>query len=62
MIKERKQVDPDTERERRNQAAIKRMMTGLRSFNSEMECLKLIDADILEDAQGLLKKIEEKYL
>lgn len=61
MIKERKQVDPDVERDKRNQAAIKKIMGALNLFNGEMKALKLIESDILEKSEGLLKIIQEKY-
>lgn len=62
IIKERKQVDPEEERERRNQASIKKFLGALKNFANDMESLKLVDADIVEEAQGLLKKLEEKYV
>lgn len=62
MIKERKQVDPEEEREKRNQASIKRFLSALKNFKNDMETLKLIEADIVEEAETLLQKLEEKYL
>ena len=62
MIKERKQVDPDEERENRHQASVKRFLNALKSFKKDMDTLKLIEADIVDEAEELLKKLEEKYL
>jgi hypothetical protein len=61
MIKERKQVDPDEERERRHQLSVKRFMSALKTFKSDMESLKVGDAKLAEEAEELLKKLEEKY-
>jgi hypothetical protein len=62
IIKERKKVDPEEEREKRNQASIKRFLSALKNFKNDMESLKLIEADIVEEAETLLKRLEEKYL
>jgi hypothetical protein len=62
MIKERKQVDPDEERERRHQQSVKRFLTALKTFKNDIDALKLIESDIAEEAEALLKKLEEKYL
>ena len=62
MIKERKQVDPDEEREMRHQQSVKRFLNALKTFKQDMETLKLIEADIIDEAEELLKKMEEKYL
>lgn len=62
MIKERKQVDPDEEREMRHQQSVKRFLNALKTFKQDMETLKLIEADIIDEAEELLKKLEEKYL
>ncbi len=62
MIKERKKVDPDTEREMRHQQSVKRFLSALKTFKQDMETLKLMEADIIEEAEGLLQKLEEKYL
>jgi len=62
MIKERKQVDPDEEREMRHQASVKRFLNALKSFKKDMDTLKLIESNIVDEAEELLKKLEEKYL
>ena len=62
MIKERKQVNPDEEREKRHQQSVKKFFSALKVFSRDMETLKLADDDIFVQAQELLQKIEEKYL
>ena len=62
MIRERKPVNPEEEREQRQQQSIKKFVTALKSFHQDMETLRLIDADIVQEAEELLKKLEEKYL
>ena len=62
IIKERKQVDPDEERENRQNASIRRFVNALKSFQKDMETLKLVESDIVEEAETLLAKLEEKYL
>ena len=62
LIKERKQVDPDQERAARHQQSVKRFLNALKTFKQDMETLKLIEADIIAEAEGLLNKLEAKYL
>ena len=58
IIKERKRVDPDEEREMRHRQSVNRFLNALKVFKQDMETLKLIEADIVEEAEGLLKKLE----
>ncbi len=60
LMKERKEVDPDEEREKRNAASVGRFVTALRSFKKDMETLKLVPPDILQEADGLLKRLERE--
>lgn len=60
LIKERKEVDPDEERAKRNDGSIRRLMNALRSFKKDMETLKLSSPDLLQQAEGLLKKLERE--
>ena len=60
LIKERKQVDPDEEREQRSQSAIKKAFNALVLFKKDMETLKLIPGDILEEAKELMNKLEQQ--
>ncbi len=60
LMKERKQVDPDEEREKRNTAAVKKLLNALRSFQKDMEALKLAPAALVAEVNGLMKKLEEE--
>lgn len=62
LIKERKEVDPDEEREKRNEASVKRVLTALRAFKKDMETLKLVPQEIVNEAEFLIKKIEREAL
>ncbi len=62
IMKERKVVDPDEEREARHQASMKRFLGALKLFKKDMDALKLIEPDIVDEAEELLKRIEEKCL
>lgn len=62
MIKERKKVDPDEERENRHEQSVRRMVNALRSFKKDMETLKLAQPGILEEAEKLLKRLEAERL
>ncbi len=62
MIKERKQVDPDEEREARHQASVRRFLNALKSFKKDIDTLQLIESDIAKETEELLQKLEEKYL
>ena len=62
MMKERKPVDPEEERENRNEASLKKLVNALRSFEADMEVLKLAPAELLEEAKALLGKLEEQIV
>lgn len=62
LIKERKQLDPDEEREIRHTASVKKFLAAIKNFKKDMEALKLIEPDILEGTDKLLEKLEEKYI
>lgn len=59
MIKQRKEVDPDEERQARNDAAIRRLLNAIRSFKKDMETLKLAPAELVKEADHLLAKLEK---
>jgi len=61
MIKERKKVDPDQERDARHEQSVRRLVAALRSFKKDMETLKLADPDIVDEAEELLKRLEEEH-
>ena len=58
LMKERKQVDPDEEREQRNIATVRRFLNAIRSFKKDAETLKLLPAHIVKKAVDLFKELE----
>lgn len=60
IMKERKQVDPEEERQKRSVTSIKQFATAIRLFSREMETLKLVSPDLVEEAKGLLQKLEKE--
>jgi hypothetical protein len=60
IIKERKEVDTDEERDRRNMASIRKLFFALNTFKKDMETLKLISPDILERAKKLMQELEKE--
>ena len=60
LMKERKPVDPEEEREKRNEAAIRKLYDALNSFKKDMEVLKLIPDNIIKDADDLMDKLESQ--
>jgi len=59
MMKERKVVDPEEERNLRHEAAIKKLINSLNMFKKDMDTLKLISPDIIQEAEGLFKKLKK---
>ena len=60
IMKERKQVDPDEEREKRNETAIRKFVGSLKSFKKDMQALKLLPEDIVSEADSLMEKLETR--
>jgi hypothetical protein len=58
IIKERKKIDPTQERESRHDQSVRRLVSALRSFKKDMETLQLADPEIIEEAEELLKRLE----
>jgi len=58
IIKERKKIDPEQAREARHEQSVRRLVAALRSFKKDMETLKLVEPGIIEEAEGLLKRLE----
>ena len=58
LLKQRKELDPDEEREKRNVAAVKRFLNAVRSFKKDVEVLKLVSGDILRQVEDLMTKLE----
>ncbi|MDE2028468.1 MAG: hypothetical protein KGK03_01920 [Candidatus Omnitrophica bacterium] len=59
IIKERKAVDPQEEREQRHVQSVRRLVTALKTFKKDMETLKLGEPDLIEEAEGLLRRLED---
>jgi hypothetical protein len=59
IIKERKKIDPQQEREKRHEQSVRRLVSALKNFKKDMETLKLADPQIVQEAQGLLTRLEE---
>jgi hypothetical protein len=60
IMKERRHVDPDEEREQRKAAALRRFINALRSFKKDMDSLKLVRADIIKKTDELSRDIESE--
>jgi hypothetical protein len=60
LIKERKQIDPNEEREQRNIATVRRFLNAIRSFKKDAETLKLLPAGIIKKAVDLFKELESE--
>lgn len=60
LMKERKYVDPDQEREERSQSAIRRLITSIKSFQKDMETLRLIPDVVMKGTKELLSQLEEQ--
>lgn len=58
LMKERKKVDPEEERERRNAAAVRKLLNAIRSFKKDAESLKLIKVDLVQKAEELFRELE----
>lgn len=58
LMKERKPVDPEEEREQRSAQAIKKFITAVETFKKDMETLKLIPGDLIEEVKVLKRKLE----
>ncbi|MBF0478465.1 MAG: hypothetical protein HQL26_03180 [Candidatus Omnitrophica bacterium] len=60
MMKERKKVDPEEDRNQRHVVAVRKMINSLRSFKKDMETLKIVSPDIVEEAKNLLELLEDE--
>jgi hypothetical protein len=60
LIKQRKEVDPDEERQKRHTATVKRFLNAIHSFKKDAETLKLIPANIVNKAMELFKELESE--
>lgn len=60
IMKERKIVDPDEERDERNVKSIKKVINALSVFKRDMETLQLLPDAILEDTSQLLDTLQRE--
>jgi len=60
MMRERKQVDPEEERDLRNEASIRKLVSALKMFNRDMESLKLISPNIIGESKLLMERLEKQ--
>ena len=60
LMRQRKELDPDEEREKRNAAAIRRLLNAFRSFQRDMETLKLVPTNIVEEATQVMRKLAQE--
>ena len=58
LMKERKQVDPDEEREQRSAASVRKLVNAIHMFKKDADSLKLIHADIVKRVEELVKDLE----
>ena len=60
ILRERKAIDPEAERDKRNELAIRKLVNALNSFKMDMKVLKLISDDIVDEAKQLMTKLEKQ--
>jgi hypothetical protein len=60
LMRQRKEVDPDEERERIRSITIKRFLNTLRSMKRDIEISKLLPASLLKETESLIKKLEQE--
>jgi len=58
LMKERKQVDPEKERQERHLSSLRKLAHALRGFKKDMNALKLGSPELLDGTNELLKKLE----
>jgi len=60
LIRERNPVDPEEEREKRQQAVIKKFITALDSFKKDARAHLLVTDDVLDEIERLKKSLESQ--
>ena len=58
LMKERKEVDPEEERQKRCDDSVRKLLTAINTFQKDMQALKLVPADILEEAKKLMDRLQ----
>ncbi|MBF0533179.1 MAG: hypothetical protein HQL23_08840 [Candidatus Omnitrophica bacterium] len=62
LIRERKQLDPDEEKEKRVTASIKKVINALGLFKKDMEAMKMIPAELVERTKQLMRELEQQVV
>lgn len=60
MMKERKEVDPEEERDKRRVSSLKQLIHSLKAFERDMETTKLVPAALVDNARELLIRLEKE--
>jgi len=60
LLRERKPIDLDEERDKRSEASIRKLVYALNSFDRDMGVLKLMPDDIVKEAKELMTKLEKQ--
>lgn len=58
LMKQRKELDPDEERETRSVSSVRRFINAFRSFRKDMEVLKLLPSEMIEELEIFMRKLE----
>jgi hypothetical protein len=58
MMRQRRELDPEEEREKRSSIAIKRLVATLKSLKRELEFSKLVPASVIKEVSSLIAKVE----
>jgi len=61
LIKERKPIDPEEEREKHQQGMIRKFITALESFRKDAEHHLLVSDDVLGELDRLKKNLESRF-
>ena len=60
LIRQRKNIDPEAERQKQNNMIIKRFVSTLKSLKRDIQVLKLLPASITKDIDKLIHNIEDQ--
>lgn len=60
LMKERKPVDPEEERQQRMEQSLRKAIQALKNFRKDMETLKLVSPEVIKEADELIKQLEDQ--
>ncbi|MFA5260402.1 MAG: hypothetical protein WC450_04165 [Candidatus Omnitrophota bacterium] len=60
LMKQRKEVDPDEERDKRNKESIRKLLMAIKNFKKDMAALKLSSPELVVEAESLMKRLEKE--